>query len=162
MKIKLILPALLEATDPRFRPIKYALFPPLGLASLAGYLDPDDDVELQDEHVQRLTLDDDPDLVVMSVYITSAKRAYGIADRYRARGVRVVLGGLHVSSVPDEAAAHADTIFIGPGEDTWPTFLADLRRGEPAPRYISRTRSLADAPPIRRDLIDRRRYLCPN
>jgi radical SAM superfamily enzyme YgiQ (UPF0313 family) len=162
MKIKLILPALLEATDPGFRPIKYALFPPLGLASLAGYLDPDDDIELQDEHVQRLTLDDDPDLVVMSVYITSAKRAYGIADRYRARGVRVVLGGLHVSSVPDEAAAHADTIFIGPGEDTWPTFLADLRRGEPAPRYISRTRSLADAPPIRRDLIDRRRYLCPN
>ena len=162
MKVQLILPALLEATDPGFRPIKYALFPPLGLAALAGYLDPDDEVELQDEHVQRLTLDDDPDLVVMSVYITSAKRAYAIADGYRARGIRVVLGGLHVSSRPDEAAGHADTIFIGPGEDTWRAFLADLRLGEPAPRYISRTRTLAEAPPLRRDLIDRRRYLCPN
>ncbi len=109
-----------------------------------------------------LTLDDEPDLVVMSVYITSARRAYRIADGYRRRGIRVALGGLHVSSLPDEAAAHADTVFVGPGEDTWPAFLADLRRGEPAPRYVSQRRSLADAPPIRRDLIDRRRYLCPN
>jgi radical SAM superfamily enzyme YgiQ (UPF0313 family) len=98
----------------------------------------------------------------MSVYITSAKRAYEIADLYRRRGSHVALGGLHVSSLPDEAAAHADTVFIGPGEDTWPTFLADLRRGAPASRYVSKTRSLVEAPPLRRDLIDRRRYLCPN
>jgi radical SAM superfamily enzyme YgiQ (UPF0313 family) len=162
MKVKLILPALLEATDPGFRPIKYALFPPLGLAALAGYLDPDDEVSLEDEHVMPLHLEDRPDLVVMSVYITSAKRAYRIADAYRARGVHVALGGLHISSRPDEAALHADSIFIGPGEDTWPTFLADLRRGEPAARYISRRRTLSGAPPIRRDLFDRRRYLCPN
>src|SRR3954463_10424668 len=102
MKVKMILPALTEATSPLFRPIKYALFPPLGLAALAGYLDPDDDVTLEDEHVMPLTLDDQPDLVVMSVYITSAKRAYQIADGYRRRGVRVALGGLHVSSRPDE------------------------------------------------------------
>jgi radical SAM superfamily enzyme YgiQ (UPF0313 family) len=162
VKVKLILPALLEATDPGFRPIKYALFPPLGLAALAGYLGPDDEVTLEDEHVMPLTLDDEPDLVVMSVYITSARRAYQLADAYRRRGIRVALGGLHVSSVPDEAAAHADTVFVGPGEDTWPRFLADLRRGEPAPRYVSQVRTLADAPPVRRDLIDRRRYLCPN
>src|SRR5437870_12089679 len=138
----MILPALLEATDPGFRPIKYALFPPLGLASLASYLDPDDEVTLQDEHVQRLDLDDHPDLVVMSVYITSARRAYEIADRYRARGAHVALGGLHVTSLPEEAAPHADTIFLGPGEDTWPQFLADLRAGSPAPRYASRQRTL--------------------
>jgi radical SAM superfamily enzyme YgiQ (UPF0313 family) len=162
VNVKLILPALLEATDPGFRPIKYALFPPLGLAALAGYLDPGDDVRLEDEHVTPLTLDDEPDLVVMSVYITSAKRAYRIADAYRARGVRVVLGGLHPSARPDEAAAHADTVFVGPGEDTWPAFLADLRAGRPAARYDSARHSLEGAPPIRRDLIDRRRYLCPN
>lgn len=162
MRVKLILPALLEATDPGFRRIKYALFPPLGLATLAAYLDPDDEVTLEDEHVQPLNLDDRPDLVVMSVYITSAKRAYQIADSYRQRGSRVALGGVHVSSRPDEAARHADSIFIGPGEDTWPTFLADLGRGEPAARYVSRRRSLDGAPSIRRDLIDRRRYLCPN
>jgi radical SAM superfamily enzyme YgiQ (UPF0313 family) len=162
VKVKLILPALLEATDPGFRPIKYALFPPLGLAALAGYLDPDDEAVLEDEHVMPLSLDDEPDLVVMSVYITSAKRAYQIADLYRSRGSHVALGGLHVSSRPDEAAEHADSIFIGPGEDTWPQFLADLRRGEPAPRYTSTLRSLEGAPPLRRDLIDRRLYLCPN
>jgi radical SAM superfamily enzyme YgiQ (UPF0313 family) len=162
MKVKFILPALLEATDPGFRPIKYALFPPLGLASLAGYLRPDDEASLDDEHVMPLDLDDAPDLVVMSVYITSAKRAYQLADHYRRRGSHVALGGLHVSSLPDEAARHADTVFIGPGEDTWPTFLDDFRRGSPANRYVSKRRSLVDVPPIRRDLIDRRRYLCPN
>src|SRR5919198_420051 len=74
MDVKMILPALLGAKDPGFRPIKYALFPPLGLAALAGYLRDDDHVVLQDEHVMPLDLDDRPDLVVLSVYITSARR----------------------------------------------------------------------------------------
>src|SRR5438309_10944175 len=94
LRVKMILPSLIEANAPGYRPIKYALFPPLGLAGLAGYLDDDDEVELVDEHVQTLSLDDEPDLVVMTVYITSAKRAYAIADAYRARGVHVCLGGL--------------------------------------------------------------------
>ena len=135
MRVKLILPALTEAKSPFFRPIKYSLFPPLGLATLAAYLDPDDDAEIQDEHVEPLRLDDRPDLVVIQVYITSARRAYQLADHYRRAGAYVVLGGLHVTSLPDEAAAHADTIFLGPGEDTWPRFLADLRAGQPAPVY---------------------------
>jgi len=61
----MILPALTEATSPFFRRIKYSLFPPLGLATLAGYLDPDDQVTLTDEHVERLDLADAPDLVVI-------------------------------------------------------------------------------------------------
>ena len=162
MRVKLILPALTEATSPLFRPIKYSLFPPLGLATLAAYVGPDDEAEIQDEHVERLRLDDEPDLVVIQVYITSAYRAYRIADQYRARGAYVVLGGLHVTSLPDEAAAHADTIFLGPGEDTWPRFLADFRRGAPERVYRSTTRTLADVPPVRRDLIKRRLYLVPN
>ena len=128
MRVKMILPALTEATSPFWRPIKYHLFPPLGLATLAAYLDPDDEVVLQDEHVERLDLDDQPDLVVIQVYITSAFRAYELADHYRARGAYVCLGGLHVTSLPDEAAQHADSIFIGPGEDIWPQFLADYKR----------------------------------
>src|SRR5512133_3449453 len=110
MRVKFILPALLEATDPGYRRIKYALFPPLGLATLAAYLDPGDDAVLEDEHVMPLSLDDEPDLVVMSVYVTSARRAYAIADAYRARGVHVAMGGLHVTALPVEAARHADTI----------------------------------------------------
>ena len=163
LKVKFILPALTEATSPYWRPIKYSLFPPLGLATLAAYLAPDDEAVLEDEHVGPLTLDDEPDLVVIQVYITSAFRAYRIADGYRARGAFVVLGGLHVTSLPDEAAAHADAIFLGPGEQTFPAFLTDFRAGRPAKRYVSTSdRTLDRLPPIRRDLIKRRRYLVPN
>jgi radical SAM superfamily enzyme YgiQ (UPF0313 family) len=162
VKVKMILPALTEATSPFWRPIKYSLFPPLGLATLAGYLPDDAGVQIQDEHVERLDLTDEPDLVVIQVYITSAYRAYRLADHYRARGAYVVLGGLHVTSLPDEAAAHADTVFIGPGEDTWPRFLADFRDGHPAQIYRSNVRTLAGLPRIRRDLIKRHLYLVPN
>ncbi len=162
MKVKMILPALTEAKSPYWRPIKYSLFPPLGMATLAGYLRPEDEVTIQDEHVETLDLDDDPDLVVIQVYITSAYRAYAIADHYRKKGVYVCLGGLHVTSLPEEAAQHADTIFLGPGEDTWPAFLADLRTWYPHKVYQSHVRTLVGAPKIRRDLIKRRLYLVPN
>ncbi len=163
LRVKFILPALTEATSPYWRPIKYSLFPPLGLATLAGYLAPDDEAVLEDEHVGPIDVDDAPDLVVIQVYITSARRAYALADHYRARGAFVVLGGLHVTSLPDEAAVHADAIFLGPGEQTFPRFLADLRAGRPARRYVSTSdRTLDRLPPIRRDLIRRRSYLVPN
>lgn len=162
MRVKMILPALTEAKSPFFRPIKYSLFPPLGLASLAAYLDPGDEVEIQDEHVETLNLEDNPDLVVIQVYITSARRSYEIADLYRCKGIHVCLGGLHVTSMPQEAAQHADTIFLGPGEDIWPTFLRDFREGRPGSFYRSTIRTLEGAPKIRRDLINRRLYLVPN
>lgn len=162
MKVKMILPALTEATTPYWRPIKYSLFPPLGLALLAGYLSDADEIEIQDEHVEALSLDDEPDLVVIEVYITSAYRAYELADLYRARGAHVCLGGLHVTACPDEALLHADSVFCGPGEDTWPQFLKDFRAGHPAPLYYSTRRSLAHLPVLRRDLIQRSKYLVPN
>ena len=162
MQVKFILPALTEATSPLFRPIKYSLFPPLGLATLAGYLSPADEATITDEHVENVSLHDHPDLVVIQVYITSARRSYELADYYRNRGVYVVLGGLHVTSLPDEAAQHADTIFLGPGEDTWPRFLEDFRAKRPARRYESRIRTLVGMPRMRRDLIKRHLYLVPN
>lgn len=162
MKVKMILPALTEATSPYWRPIKYSLFPPLGLATLAGYLPADVDIDLQDEHVGKLDLTDEPDLVVIQVYITNAYRAYEIADSYRRKGYYVALGGLHVTSLPDEAGPHADSIFIGPGEDTFPRFLSDFFKGEPRKVYISKHRTLTGMPGIRRDLIKRHRYLVPN
>ncbi len=162
LSAKLILPALTEARSPRLLPIKYSLFPPLGLATLAAYLDPDDEVTLADEHVETLTLDDRPQLVAIQVYVTSAYRSYAIADYYRRKGAFVALGGLHVTSCPEEAAAHADSIFLGPAEEAWPRFLADFRAGRPLPRYESQTRTLRALPPVRRDLIKRHLYLVPN
>jgi radical SAM superfamily enzyme YgiQ (UPF0313 family) len=162
MKVKMILPALAEAESPFWRPIKYSLFPPLGLATLAAYLSDDDEIDLQDQHVENVNLDDEPDLVVIQVYITNAYRAYRFADHYRKKGAYVILGGLHVTSLPDEAAQHADTIFLGPGEETFPQFLKDFRNGTPAKRYFSSVRTLDSIPKIRRDLIKRHLYLVPN
>lgn len=82
MKIKMILPALTEAKSPFWRPIKYSLFPPLGLATLAAYCNDDDEIDLQDEHVEELNINDEPDIVVIQVYITNAFRAYDLADHY--------------------------------------------------------------------------------
>jgi radical SAM superfamily enzyme YgiQ (UPF0313 family) len=162
MKVKFILPALTEAKSPYWRPIKYSLFPPLGLATLAAYLSEDDEVEIQDEHVEDLNIEDSPDLVGIEVYITNAYRAYKIADQYRARGIYVILGGLHITSLPEEAQAHADSIFLGPAEETFPQFLKDFRAKKSQKRYFSSTRTLAGMPKIRRDLIKRNRYLVPN
>lgn len=163
MKVKLILPALTEATNPYWRPIKYSLFPPLGLATLAAYLPTDWEADLQDEHVEPLRINDFPQLVVIQVYITNAFRAYELADHYRARGAYVCLGGLHVTSLPEDAAPHADSIFLGPGEETFPAFLAEWQAGRARPRYASGAgRTLVGVPPIRRDLIKRELYLVPN
>jgi len=157
----MILPALVEAKSPYWRPIKYSLFPPLGLATLAGYFD-DDEIRIQDEHVESLDLDWEPDLVAIQVYITSAYRAYELADHFRSRDSHVVMGGLHVTALPEESMAHADTIITGPAEHAWPEFLRDFRAGTPQKFYRSHTRSLQNMPNIRRDLIRKNLYLVPN
>jgi len=162
MKVKMILPSLTEAENPYWRPIKYSLFPPLGLATLASYLSEDDEIDLVDQHVEKLKLDDEPDLVIIQVYITNAYRSYEIADFYRAKGCYVCLGGLHVTSLPEEAELHADSIFLGPGEETFPEFLKDFRNKTPKKRYFSTVRTLEKLPPVRRDLIKREKYLVPN
>ncbi len=162
MKIKMILPALTEAKSQYWRPIKYSLFPPLGLATLAAYCSPHDEINLQDEHVEQLQIDDNPDLVIIQVYITNAFRSYALADHYRRNGAYVCLGGLHVSSLPDEAMMHADSIFIGPGEDTFPLFLSDFRNGFAKKIYTNSKRNIENIPPVRRDLIKRNLYLVPN
>jgi len=158
----MILPALTEAKSPYWRPVKYSLFPPLGLATLAAYCAADDEIDLQDEHVEVLILDDDPELVIIQVYITNAFRAYGIADHYRKKGAHVCLGGLHVSSLPEEVMPHADTIFIGPGEDIFPLFLKEFKQGAARKMYTNKEREIETIPPIRRDLIKRHLYLVPN
>lgn len=167
MKFKFILPALTEAENPYWRPIKYSLFPPLGLATLAGLLPEDYEAEIVDQHVQALDMDDEPDVVAIQVYITNAYRAYEIADHYRKKGAIVLLGGLHVTSLPEEAEEHADVIFLGPAEESFERFLGDLRsgkiqKGQPVRSYVSSKRTLVGIPPIRRDLIQRHLYLVPN
>jgi len=72
------------------------------------------------------------------------------------------MGGIHVTALPGEAGRHADSVFLGPGEDTWPQFLADFRAGRPRPRYQSTVRTLVGQPPPRRDLLKRNLYVAAN
>ena len=163
MKVKLILPSLTEAKSAFWTPIKYSLFPPLGLATLAAFLGDNDEIDLQDQHVEKLNLNDFPDLVIIQVYITNAKRAYSIAKQYRDKGVFVALGGLHVTSLPEEAENYADTIFIGPAEQTFPEFIQDFKEKRIKKRYVSTdNRTIQNIPSVRRDLIKREKYLVPN
>jgi radical SAM superfamily enzyme YgiQ (UPF0313 family) len=139
---------------------KNHLIPSETLPALAAVTPAAHMVEIADENVAPLRLDDRPDLVGITAYTFLAPRAYKIADTYRARGIPVVLGGLHVTAMPEEALGHADAVFIGEADSTWPEFLKDLEQG--TPRQIYRAHSSTDIralPRPRRDLLDRRRYL---
>ncbi|MBF0186172.1 MAG: B12-binding domain-containing radical SAM protein, partial [Magnetococcales bacterium] len=78
---------------------------------------------------------EDFDLVGISSYTAQIDEAYALADRYRSRQTPVVLGGLHVSLMPDEASLHADAIVIGSAEETWPRLIEDFMAGDMKPRY---------------------------
>ena len=163
-KLLLALPALQEKFGPDFRRIKYSLFPPLSLLTLAG-LTPEDryDILVRDEHVESLEVPGPVDLVAMTVYIPSAQRAYMLADRHRRRGAKVVLGGIHPTTLPEEAAQHADAVCVGPAESVWGTILADFERGDLQKVYRGEAAgSAALVPQARRDLANPRAYLVRN
>ena len=137
-----------------------ASMPSLGLLTLAGCT-PDHHAI---EYLERPEFDPaalpDFDLVAISSFTAKSSVMYAIADHYRARGIAVVLGGLHVTLCPDEAAAHADAIVVGDGEAAWPRLLADWERGALTPRYTRSTvgpAALGAATP-RYDLLDPARY----
>ena len=138
-----------------------ASLPSLGLLTLAG-LTPSD-VELQYIEMPgdvEGELAGSFDAVAISSFTARIKDAYRLADRYRARGTKVILGGLHVTALPDEAMQHADCIVIGEGEPLWPALIADLKAEALKPVYDARGHSfdLADAPMPRFDLLDIGQY----
>lgn len=139
-----------------------ASLPSLGLLTLAGMTPETFDISYL-EVADIATLSDLPgdfEVVAISSFSAQIKEAYRLADRYRAVGARVVLGGLHVTALPHEALRHADSVIVGEGEPSWPVFLEDLRQGRLKSIYDSRDRnfSLADAPMPRFDLLDVNRY----
>lgn len=142
-----------------------ASLPSLGLLTLAGMTPKRHKVEyteIADLALHRAThgLPDGFDLVGISSYTAQIHEAYELAEELRGRGVPVVMGGLHVSSLPDEAAAHCDAVVLGEGESSWPQVLADAERGELKPRYQSLRRDwdLADAPMPAYELLDVDKY----
>src|SRR5205085_3869827 len=108
---------------------------PLSMAVLAGMTPPDVDVRFFDDRMEPIEFDEPTDLVAISVETFTALRAYKIARQFRARGVPVVLGGYHVTLVPDEVAQEADAIVVGDAEPVWAEMLDDARRRRLQSRY---------------------------
>ncbi len=139
--------------------LRYA---PLTLPTLASLVPPDIEHELLliDEGIDAIPHDLDVDLVGMTLITGTAPRGYELAARFRARGIPVVLGGPHVTLVPDDTAPHADAIVVGYAEESWPRLLRDFVAGRMQTRYDQiADLSLAGLPPVRRDLIPSQRYL---
>ncbi|MFC1884767.1 B12-binding domain-containing radical SAM protein [Thermodesulfobacteriota bacterium] len=166
MRVLLILP------DGHIHKVKLGSFvrsmreAPLTLTTLAA-LAPSDvqaDFTLVDENVESVPMDYDGDLVGISVLTGTSLRAYELAGHFRGRGMPVVLGGVHVTIRPEEAALHADIIVIGPAEQTWPSLIRDFNHGRLKKRYDNtepRARAIAGMPIPRRDLQKSRRYNIP-
>jgi radical SAM superfamily enzyme YgiQ (UPF0313 family) len=110
--------------------------PSLGIACLAAVTPPEWDLDFRDDRLESVGLDDDDiDLVAISCFTPSAMRAMELGDAFRARGKRVVMGGIFPTMRPDEAGAHADAVVVGEGDGIWPEVLRDAARGELRPRY---------------------------
>lgn len=141
-----------------------ASLPSLGLLTLAGLTDERHElhyVEVPDVDAPALGggVPGEFDVVAISSFSAMIKDAYRLAARYRARGTKVILGGLHVTACPDEAARHADAIVVGEAEPVWPRLLADLEAGRLRPRYQAiEPFDLAEAPMPRFDLLELSRY----
>jgi len=159
-RLLLILAAVQRPGDSHFLLIKYSQFPPLSLLTIAG-LTPDTwEILVRDEHVESSEVEGEVDLVGIQTYISSASRAYELAARWQRRGAKVVLGGLHPTSLPDEAAQHADAVCIGPAEPVWGQLLADFEQGRLQKFYRGRPEGSATLVPLpRRERMNPRAYL---
>ncbi|MBM3838141.1 MAG: B12-binding domain-containing radical SAM protein [Verrucomicrobia bacterium] len=140
-----------------------ASMPSLSLLTLAGLTPDKFEVEYREiaDLKQCTALPEDYDLVAISSFSAQINEAYQLADHYRARRVPVVLGGLHVTSVPEEAKEHCTSVVVGEGEPLWPMILKDFERGNLKPYYAQSPRGsfdLREAPLPRFDLLDPDKY----
>lgn len=139
-----------------------ASLPSLGLLTLAGMTPEDVEVSYVDvpDPGALTELPENYDAVAISSFTAQIKEAYKLADRYRAAGVKVLMGGLHVTARPDEALQHADSVLLGEGESLWPKMIADLKANRLQPRYDARQLNfdLALSPMPRFDLLKVENY----
>lgn len=178
MKLRLIAPASVHSSPATSTPEAAAsekdgvihrplgdkgLFPPLSLAVLAS-LTPDSwEVDVVDENVDLHDIDADrPEVVGITAITSVAPRAYQIAAEYRKRGVKVIMGGMHASVLPEEALEHVDAVVVGEAEGVWEAALEDARRGRLERLYEGGRPSLEGLPRPRLELFDPRKYVTTN
>lgn len=148
--------------DPHASFGKHVLTPSLALTSIAGSTPPEWEVRYWDENLLQgpPPCEPFPQVVGITVHLTFAKRAYELARWYRSRGARVIFGGLHVVSCPEECRPHADALAIGEGVQLWGRILRDVDAGNLQAEYRGDYRvPYRDDPPPRRDLLPRRNFL---
>ena len=164
MKLRLIDPApkdnLLMQTA---KDIKAYWFARLSLTTVAALTPKEIEVAITDENVETINFDEEVDLVGLTAMTMHATRAYEIADRFRERGITVVMGGLHASSLPHEAKEHVDAVVIGEAEHVWGDLLNDFQHGQLKPFYKSdHYCSLKKQPHPRLDLLNKDLYWTVN
>ena len=146
---------------PREKGIKFSNdtrypFPILGLTLLASLFPKAYEVKIINEAIEKVDFNLDVDLVGITGLTCVIKRAYAIADRFRERGVKVILGGVHPSLLPEEAKEHADSVFIGEAEGMFEKVLRDFEVGGLQPFYKNREWSRLNGMPLpRRDLLSK-------
>ena len=148
--------------DPHASFGKHVLTPTLALTSVAGATPPGWEVAYWDENLLQgpPPCEPFPEVVGITVHLTFARRAYALAAWYRLRGARIILGGLHVLSCPEEAAPHADALAIGEGVQLWPRILHDVEQGKLQPLYRGDYhRPYRAEPAPRRDLVPQDHFL---
>ena len=156
MKLKLIYPRW-----PKLRHQTEFHLPPHGPVCFAAALPPDVSITFVDENVEALDLTDTPDLVAMSVMLTcQIPRAWEIADAYRARGVKVLFGGIATMLHSEETKAHADSVFLGEAEGRMAAVIADAKAGKlkPVYDYLRNPPDIRLIGPARRDILNRPLY----
>lgn len=135
----------------------YSYPPALGIPSLVAITPEHHQIEIADENIEEIDFATDADVVAISFFTPQAAWAYDICDRFRQAGKLVVVGGVHPTVLPDEAARHADIVCVGEAELLWATILADIERGEHRGRYVQTeaTPAAAFPSPARSAIYDR-------
>lgn len=131
---------------------------PLSMAVLASLMPNDVEVTFYDDRLETIEFDEPADLVAISVETFTALRAYKIARQFRARNIPVILGGYHVTLLPEEAAREADAIVIGDAETVWPQIIADAKRRQLQPRYQGVHRKTLSGVRPRREIFAGKKY----
>lgn len=157
MKLTLIRPNIGRLEHSLF--VDEARMEPLALGVLAALTPPDVEVVMYDDRQEAIPFDEATDLVAISVEVFTARRAYEISAEFQARGVPVILGGIHVTLLPEEAAQHADAIYIGDAEFLWPQVITDAKAGNLRPVYQARGGSPQPGVLTRRDIYTEKTYL---
>ena len=130
-----------------------------GLLVIGALTGKDVGIELIDENIEDIDFNRDYDLVAVTAMTQQANRAYEIARRFRERNIKVVLGGIHASILPDEAKLHLDSVVVGEAEELWPILLDDFRHNRLSAVYTSRREvDLRTSPIPKYELLEEKPY----